>query len=242
MTDARHEALDHPGLAPRSRALGAATIALAIGFNLPYAGLAASFDYPQVLRRPAHEALAMFLAAGPQLILLWYGFFACPLALTLLAPGLAVTPARLAARPALALGAALTGALAGLAQAIGLSRWVFAVPDLARDGSPAAAHAFQLLNAWGGGAIGEHIGQLLTAAFVVQVALMQRTEAGSRLTAATGLLTAGLLAAGASEGLALALGQDGATLALVTVAGFMGLTLWLIATGVGLLRARPARG
>ncbi len=241
MTDARYGALDPTRLAPRSRALGAATIVLAIGFNLPYAGLAASFDYPQVLRRPAHDALAMFLAAGPQLILLWYGFFACALALTLLAPGLAVTPARLAARPALALGAALTGALAGLAQAIGLSRWVFAVPDLARDGSPAAARAFQLLNAWGGVAIGEHVGQLLTAAFVLQVALMQRTEAGSRLTAVTGLCTAGLLALGAGEGVALALGRDGATLALVTVAGFMGLTLWLIATGVGLLRAGPAR-
>ncbi len=148
-------------------------------------------------------------------------------------------PERLALRPALAVGAAVSGALAGLAQAIGLSRWVFAVPALAREHAEsatraAAEQAFALLNAWGGVAIGEHLGQLLTALFVLQVALMQR---GERRPVAgwLGFLSAALIFIGAGEGLAIALGQPGETFALATTAGFLGLTLWLIATGVGLI-------
>lgn len=48
---------------------GAAAIALAIGFNIPYAILAATYDYPAVLRRSAGEALDLFAAGGPGLIL-----------------------------------------------------------------------------------------------------------------------------------------------------------------------------
>jgi hypothetical protein len=44
------------------------------------------------------------------------------------------------------------------------------------------------------------------------------------------------MAGGTGEGLALALGRDGAAFSTFTVAGFLGLTAWLIATGIGLLR------
>ena len=44
-------------------------IALAIIFNVPYAILATSYDYPDVLRRPAGEALNLFAAGGGDLIL-----------------------------------------------------------------------------------------------------------------------------------------------------------------------------
>jgi len=220
------------------RAVGAGAIALAVAFNVPYAGLAATFQYPAVLRRPADEVLALFLAAGPELIVLWYGFMLCALAMTAIAPLLAISPPRLAVSPALAVGAAISGSLAGLAQAVGLSRWVFAVPELARaqgEASAAAQSGFQLLNAWGGVAIGEHIGQSLTALFVLQMALMQRTEPGYAFAARAGFLTALMLAVGTGEGLMMALGGSGAVFAAVTSAGFVGLTLWLLATGVGLV-------
>lgn len=221
---------------------GLAALTLAVGFNLPYAALATLYAYPAILRRPAGEALDLFAAGGPPLILAWTLFMLAALAMVPLATALSITPQRLAARPALAVGAAASGALAGLAQAIGLSRWVFAVPALARahtTGTPearaSAEHAFDLLNAWGGVAIGEHLGQMLTAAFVLQVALLQRAE---RRTAASlaGLITTTLLIAGAAEGPAIALGVPGEAFALATIAGFLGLTLWLIATGAGLLR------
>ena len=223
-----------PLLGPAA-ATGIAAIALAVAFNVPFSVLASIFDYPDVLRRPAGEALDMFAAGGPVLIVVWYSFMLTALALAVLAPALAVTKRRIAEHPGLAISAAVTGALAGLAQAIGLSRWVFAVPALAQahaDPAQAAAaeSAFQLLTAWGGVAIGEHLGQLMTAAFVFQVALMQRGE-GARIASPVGLLSAVLLVAGSGEGLALALGQSGEKFAMTTIAGFMGLTLWLITTG-----------
>lgn len=227
---------------PARPALGTATIALAILFNLPYALLAASFDYPAILREPPAEVLARFAEGGAGLVLTWYAFALAALALTPIAIALSVTPRRLAEQPALSASAALVGALAGLTQAIGLMRWVFVVPDLARtavSGDPvevaAAGHAFAVIHAYGGVAIGENLGQLLTAMFVALLAIIQWRE-GRRTVATLGLLTAPLLMLGTGEGLMLALGRNGDTFALLTIAGFLGLTVWLIATGLGLLR------
>ncbi len=231
-----------------ARGLGVAVIALAVAFNVPFSALGALYDYPHVLRRPAGEALDLFAAGGPILVIVWHGFMLCALALTLIAPALAITRQRLSARPALAIGAALAGGLAGLIQAVGLSRWVFAVPALARlHADPSASSAarlgaeqsFDILNAWGGVAIGEHLGQLLTAAFVLQVAALQRAE-GAKIAGRLGGLASIAMIVGTGEGLAVALGRAGDVFALVTIAGFVGLTLWLIATGLGLIRTKAA--
>ncbi|MEI6642681.1 MAG: DUF4386 family protein [Novosphingobium sp.] len=228
--------------------LGSAAIALALGFNIPYAVLASLYDYPAILRRPAAEALDRFAALGSSVILAWHGFALAALALVPLAIALAITPARLRTSPAVAIGAAMSGALAGLAQAIGLWRWVFVVPALARSHADPATPfamrqadetAFALLNAYGGVAIGEHIGQLLTALFVGLVATLQWRE-DARRTAWLGFATALIMALGAHEGLALALGADGSLFSAFTIAAFAGLTAWLIATGAGLIKGRTA--
>jgi hypothetical protein len=144
---------------------GASAIALAVVFNIPYAILAATYDYPDVLRRPASEALDLFARGGGGLILTWHGFALAALALAPIAIALSLTPMRVAERPGLAVGAAIMGSLAGLAQAMGLWRWVFVIPGLARThadpNSPiearlGAERAFDLLNQYGGVAIGEH--------------------------------------------------------------------------------------
>ena len=41
---------------------------------------------------------------------------------------------------------------------------------------------------------------------------------------------------GTGEGVAIALGADGEAFAVATIGGFLWLTVWLLATGVGLLR------
>lgn len=226
----------------RTPALGAAAIALALAFNAPYAVLAATYDYPAVLRGSAGDALALYAAGGPALVLTWHAFALCALALTPLALALSLSPARLAAAPRLAVGAAVAGALAGVMQAVGLWRWVFVVPDLARAhaaggaDAEAAERAFALLNAYGGVAIGEHLGQLLTALFVAQLATLQVRE-GARITGLIGAVTAVAITLGTGEGLALALGSSGEVFSLATIAGFLGLTVWLIATGLGLILA-----
>lgn len=225
---------------------GAGAIALAIVFNIPFSILAATYDYPDVLRRPAGEALDLFSAGGADLILTWHAFALSAFALAPMAIALALTPERVAAKPGLAIGAAIMGSLAGLAQAIGLWRWVFVVPGLARvhadatsspDAKVAAERAFDLLNQYGGVAIGEHLGQLFTAVFVAMLAALQWGER-KRISASFGFVAALAIVIGTGEGLAIALDQSGAMFSLATIAGFLGLTVWLIATGIGLLRSK----
>lgn len=224
---------------------GAAAILLAVAFNIPYVILAATFDYPGILRDPASEVLKRFAEGGPSLVLTWYAFALTALALVPFALALSLTHARINRAPALAIGAAVTGALAGILQAIGLLRWVFAVPPLAEqaatpDQSPiidaAASEAFLMLNLYGGVAVGEHLGQLLTALFMVLVAAMQFSEK-RRAASSIGVLAAAAIIIGSGEGVAIALGENGGLFSIATIIGFVGLTIWLIATGVGLLQS-----
>jgi Domain of unknown function (DUF4386) len=226
--------------------LGLAALLLAIAFNLPFALLAASFDYPDILRRPAGEVLDAFAAGGAGLILTWYAFALSAVGLILFAPALALGIADWTRRPGLAVAAALIGTLAGLVQAIGLFRWVFAVPALAAlhalpatDAATRASleTAFTLLNGWGGVAIGEHLGQILTVAWVTLAALQalynrQRLARPAALFAGLGVVGIGV---GLGEGLAIALGHQAPLLAMATVAGYLAFSLWLLITGAGLL-------
>lgn len=210
------------------RLLGLATIGEALLFNLAFARLAARFDYPDILRQPAAEVLARFAEGGAGLILDWYGLAASALLMVPVALGLAlrgIGPRQVAA--------AILGSLAGLAQAIGLLRWVFAVPVLAALPEADAA-GFALLNQWGGVAIGEHIGALATAGFLIAMAPL----AGGRIAAALARVAAALMILGAGEGLMLALGRDGAGFGLAGMLGFLGFSGWLVLVGVGLVR-RP---
>jgi Domain of unknown function (DUF4386) len=226
--------------------LGAAALLLAIAFNLPFALLAQSFDYPDILRRPAGEVLDAFAAGGSSLIFSWYAFALSSVGLIFFAPALALTTADWARRPGLAVAAALIGAFAGLTQAIGLMRWVFAVPALAlAHASPetdAATRssletAFTLLNGWGGVAIGEHLGQILTLAWITLAALqaLSNHQHFARPAAILALLAVAGIAIGLGEGLSIARGHDAPLLAMATVAGYLAFSLWLLATGAGLV-------
>ncbi|EGF92094.1 permease [Asticcacaulis biprosthecium C19] len=227
-----------------SKLTGAGAVALAVVFNLPYGYLAQNFEYPDILRRPSAEVLAAFAAGGEGLVWAWYVFGLSALAFVPLAMALSLTPERIHRSPGVAIGAALAGVLAGLVQAIGLFRWVFVVPGLARQEDLGAAGAqFDLMNAFAGVAIGEHMGQIFTALFVGLVAALQWGER-ARLSAVIGTVTTGLMVAGAGGGLALAQGQSDEMFAMLSIGAYLGLTLWLITTGIGLLgfaRARPAK-
>ena len=216
-----------------TRFLGLAAIGLAILYNVAFARLAAIFDYPEILRRPAAEVLDAFAAGGPALVLAWLVFALSALAFVPLSMALA-----LHRRPTdnRAIAAAMLGALAGTLQAIGLMRWVFAVPALAATDGLGREVAFLILNSWGGVAVGEHLGQWLTALFLGTMALIAWSE-GARVRAAVAASAALLIVAGAQEGVLLALGRDPGILPGVAVAGYLGLSLWLIVEGV--LRLRP---
>ena len=53
---------------------GVLLVILPVAFNAAFAGLAARFDYPDILRRPTDEVLARFRAGGSGLVMLWWAF------------------------------------------------------------------------------------------------------------------------------------------------------------------------
>lgn len=226
--------------------LGVATILFALGFNAPYAVLAARFDYPDILRRDATYVLQAFAEGGAPLLLVWYSFGIFAFLFTPLSVALASDARRLATRPEVALIAAMTGALAGVVQAVGLFRWTFIVPMLANAekadelGRRLAEHSFFILNAYSGVAIGEHLGQLLTAAFVLSMSIAQSQERRP-FSSVLGFTTATGIALGAGEGLAVALGVHGDAFTNVTIAAYLALTCWLIATGISLIAPQPRK-
>lgn len=220
--------------------LGIATIALALGFNLPYVQLSLIFDYPDILRRPAGAVLTRFADGGAALILTWHAFAWMALLLVPVSIFLSLTPRNRNLSADLSIAAAIFGALAGTMQAVGLWRWVFAVPGLARVyvdpassemARQSAASAFDMLNTFGGIAIGEHLGQWLTTFFVLSLSILQ-WRGRLHLVAAIGFLTAAGIGSGTTEGLAVAMGADGSLFSLFTIIGFLALTLWLILTGL----------
>ena len=112
------------------RTAGAFCIFLPLAFNAFFFLLGRRFDYPDILRRPTEEILSRFQAGGVTLKLLWYGLM---LTAALLAP-LAVLLGQVLARDGLnVLPVATTiGVLAAVVQFLGLARWPFLVPGLAR--------------------------------------------------------------------------------------------------------------
>ena len=103
---------------------------LPLAYNLLFTRQARAFDYPDILRRPTGEVLERFRAGGSGLVLIWWAFAICAV---LMVP-LVVLLSRAArdADPTLLAVATVTGVLAALAQFLGLVRWPFLVPYLAR--------------------------------------------------------------------------------------------------------------
>jgi uncharacterized protein DUF4386 len=224
----------------------ALSIVVPIVFNVAFFELGRAFDYPSILRRPADEILRRFAAGGSGLLLRWHLLFLSALAMLPLSVLLAVV---LDAGPVLTPLTLVVGVVAALVQAVGLARWPFAVPELARryvaaDGPDADATrrsvevVFAVLHRYLGVGIGEHLGYLATGLWTMLVA-------ASILAGA--VLPAWLAIAGLIIGLALLVGTlefvgpnepDGWALAgtIVPIA-YVAWSVWLILLGVFLLIA-----
>src|SRR6266511_1692325 len=178
-----------------------------VAYNGLYTLLARSFDYPDILRQPTVQVLERFAAGGSRLVLLWWGF---TMSAVLLAPAVVLVSATLTdADPTVLALATAIGLLASLVQFLGLARWPFAVPHLARlAGDPATTPAtrdaievaFQTLNRYLGVAVGEHLGYLLTGVWtaLAGIALIQ-SDLLHPLFGVVGLLLAPLFVLGSLE-------------------------------------------
>jgi Domain of unknown function (DUF4386) len=222
---------------------GLLLLVLPVAYNLLYTLLARGFDYPDILRQPTGQVLERFAAGGSRLVLTWWGF---AMSAVLLAPTVVLVSATLAdANPTVRALATAIGLLAALVQFLGLIRWPFAVPHLARLASdpaitPATSSAvevtFQTLNRYLGVAVGEHLGYLFTGLWtaLAGVAVLQ-SDVLHPLFGVAGLLLAPLFVLGSLEFVG-PFELEGWKLAgsLVPVA-YIGWSIWLLALGVGLL-------
>jgi hypothetical protein len=219
-------------------------IAVPIGFNLAFFELGRTFDYPDILRREPGEILRRFAAGGTALILRWQALLVSALAMLPLVALLAVA---VEAPPELTAVTIVIGSAAAIVQALGLVRWPFAVPELARryvdaDGPDAASTrqaievVFATLNRLLGVGIGEHLGYLLTGLWTILVAasILSTTAIAAwlgwiGLPIGVALLIGSAEFAGANE-------RSGWSIAgtIVPIA-YVAWSLWLIGLGVGLI-------
>jgi|CXWL01.1.fsa_nt_gi hypothetical protein len=226
------------------RWIGVALIVFAIAFNGPYAWLAMNFQYPEILRQPSGDVLAAFSAGGAPLILAWLGFASAALLLAPIALGVS-SITRDPQSGARASGVAALGIAAAVTQAIGLSRWVYAVPGIAAaweanpDQRASIEALFNALHQFAGVGIGEAIGQTLTAFWLIGVGWTQLRHPRFGIVSATlAWIGAAFLLVGLSEGLATVIAFDPGVFAMGAPIGFLVLTVWLIWTGVRAILAR----
>jgi hypothetical protein len=222
---------------------GLLLIAVPLAFNAAFALLAARFDYPDILRRPTADVLAGFRAGGTSLILLWWAF---ALTAVLLAPVVVLLSSAISDADATLLAVTTTvGVLAALVQFLGLVRWPFLVPYLARAAAePAASEArreaidvvFQSFNRYLGVAVGEHLGYGLTGAWTTLAgAALTQTGAVPGWVGVLGivigpvLMVCSLEFVGGHEPTGWKLAER------LTPPTYIAWSLWLIATGVALL-------
>jgi hypothetical protein len=153
-------------------AAGAFLILAPLWFNTTFALLGKRFDYPDILRKPANEILDRFRAGGSSLILLWWMFM---LSGFLLIPAVVLLGQALGFTGIVPLAVSV-GVLAGLLQMLGLLRWVYLVPSLARRNADPAlgseqreadAAVFRAMHQYLGVGVGEHLGYLFTGIWSV---------------------------------------------------------------------------
>ena len=224
-------------------AAGVFLIVVPLLFNAGFALLAQRFDYPEILRRPTHEVLERFRAGGTGLVVIWWAF-----ALT------AVLFAALAVLFAIAIDDAATavvvlglvfGVLASVVQFLGLIRWPFLVPYLARVSSAAGADSprgeavdvvFQAFNRYLGVAVGEHLGYAFTGLWTILagVGLLDSTV-GTDWLGVIGIALGPLFLLSSLEFVGGAEDSGWKPAATLTPITYIGWSIWLIAVGVALL-------
>ncbi len=222
---------------------GTTLIAVPILFNVCFALLAQRFDYPDVLRQPTHEVLERFRRGGAALVLIWWAF---ALSAVLFAPLVVLLAGQLADADGTVVALSLTfGLLASAVQFLGLIRWPFLVPYLAReaDGAEPASPSgqavdvvFQSFNRYLGVAVGEHLGYTLTGAWSILtgVALIQ-TEAVASWLGVIGVLTGPLFLVSSVEFLGPFEPSGWKLAGQLTPIAYVLWSLWLVAVGVALL-------
>jgi hypothetical protein len=222
---------------------GLLLIAVPIAFNVAFTLLAMRFDYPDILRQPTPDVLAKFRAGGTPLVLTWWAF---ALTAVLMVPLVVLLSRAIDDADATLLSLATTvGVLAAAVQFLGLVRWPFLVPYLARaDAQPEASEArreavdiiFQSFNRYLGVGVGEHLGYALTGAWTTLTGIaLTETNAVPGWIGVIGIVIGPVLMLCSLEFVG---GHEPGGWKLaekLTPIAYVAWSLWLVATGVALL-------
>jgi hypothetical protein len=223
-------------------AAGVVLIVAPLWFNANFALLGKRFEYPDILRRPTSEVLERFRAGGAGLILLWWTFMLSGL---LLIAG-AVLLGQVLGFGVIVPVATTIGVLAGFVQMLGLLRWVYVVPGLARaytdpsagtEQKEATAAVFRALHQYLGVGVGEHLGYLFTGiwSLLVGIAIVGDGTALPVWLGWPGVVIGAGLVVGSAEFLGpneeRGWGLAGAAIPILYIAW----SVWLLAMGIALL-------
>ena len=224
-------------------AAGVLLVVLPVAYSTLFTVLGRTFDYPDILRRPTAEVLSRFRAGGSRLVLTWWGLAMSAL---LLVPAVVLLADPLDDANASVVSLATTfGVLAAVVQLLGLVRWPFAVPHLARaTADPSAGPevlaavdvTFQTLNRLFGVAIGEHLGYLFTGVWtgLVGIAFIQSDTLHPAFGIA-GVLLAPLFLAGSAEFVGPFERGGWKVAGTLVPLTYLAWSLWLLMTGVALV-------
>lgn len=223
--------------------VGVLLIAVPIAFNLAFAALSATFGYPDILRKPTDEVLARFRQGGTRLVVLWWIFAMTAVLVAPLAVLLSIV--LVGGSGTIRTLAATVGIIAATVQFLGLIRWPFLVPYLARvaaepDASAARREAvdvvFQSFNRYLGVAVGEHLGYLFTGAWsaLVGVAITQSVVVPGWI-GVIGIVVGLLLIVCAFEFVGPFEPSGWKLAGTLTPITYVVWSLWLIAVGIALL-------
>ena len=204
----------------------------AILVNIPYILLIVNFGYPDILRQPTSEILTKFHAGGDSLIYAWLAFAWVGLPILL---GAVMLKRVLEKEGSPFLETATTlGVIGFVVQLIGLLRWIFVVPALARlftdPGTDPATQAsisavFIAVHQYGGVILGEHIGQIFTIAWMSLIsAVIYRSKMFGKWVAWLGWLASAVYLLAQSELFATAIPNS----PVIGWAGLYGSLLWLV--------------
>ncbi|MFT3932450.1 MAG: DUF4386 domain-containing protein [Chitinophagaceae bacterium] len=225
------------------KTIGILLIAGAIGVFVPYTILSIIFEYPLILRQQPGTILTKFHQGGGRLTLTWWAF--ATLGLPLLVAYIKIGQ-WLQNKTSFMQWITVIGIISGIAQIIGLLRWVFVVPVIANNYVNASSDVareiaisnFQLVHQFGGVLLGEHIGQLFTIIYTIVLcyAFLQ-LKLFPQWISWFGFVAAAIYLLAQADLFAIVIPG----FPVVAMAGFIGSTLWLLwllLTGVLLLRRK----
>lgn len=215
----------------------------AVLVNIPYTLLIINFDYPDILRAPVDQILTQFQVGGNSLIYTWLAFAWIGLPMLL---GAIMLKRVLESDRSYFLETATTiGVIGFVVQVIGLLRWVFVIPVIARlytDPTTAAATKdslsalFMAIHQYGGVVLGEHIGQFFIIIWMSMIsAILYKSPLFAKWVAWLGWIAAAIYLLAQTE-LFVTVIPDFPVFGWAGLYGSLLWLLWMIVLGVYLIK------